>query len=343
MSRLFVRGLYSGVLLAISGGATALAQSAPVVSAVSASQRPDDSKMVDIRYSLADESLCTVWVRISGDGGLSWDVPAQTFLPGSAIGPNVTPGSNKTIVWDAGADIPGIVGDFSVRVYADDGNGQANMVFVPAGAFPSGGGVPIYVAGFWIDKYEVTNQRYCEFLNAADPAGDHWAGSMEITKSGTTYAVHAGRQNYPVRYVGWQDDVAFAEWLSQRENRNYRLPTETEWEKAAAWDPVEQRLYDYGFHSDSIDCSQCNFNPSPSCVGDTTPVGSYPGSSFYGCYDMSGNVEEQTSSIYGGSAYATKGGSFMRNASECTTTFRSYDPTGGGQNYLGFRLVLDLE
>ena len=63
----------------VLGSATVLAQEAPVVSNVTASQRPDDSKLVDIYYDLADESLCTVWVVVSDDGGMTWNVPAQTF------------------------------------------------------------------------------------------------------------------------------------------------------------------------------------------------------------------------------------------------------------------------
>ena len=179
--------------------APAWGQGAPVVSNVSASQRPDDSMLIDIHYDLADESLCTVWILVSDDGGTTWNVPAQSFT--GDIGANTPAGPGKHIVWDAGADIPGRAGSLKARVMADDGNGQANMVFVSAGSFPYQGGPYTYVAAFWIDKYEVTNLRYCEFLNAADADGDCWTHEMEITRHGEpgsyTYAVDAGRQNYP--------------------------------------------------------------------------------------------------------------------------------------------------
>jgi len=70
------------------------ANSAPVVSNVTVSQRTDGSKLVDIRYSLsdADGDRCTVSVQVSSDGGSTWTVPAVTFLPGSAIGPIIQPG-----------------------------------------------------------------------------------------------------------------------------------------------------------------------------------------------------------------------------------------------------------
>ncbi len=114
----------------------ALGNSAPVVSNVSASQRGDDSKLVDIYYNLADADgdNCTVWVVVSLDGGATWSVPAATFS--GAVGAGVSPGTNKHVIWDAGKDIPGKSGNFKARVFADDGNGPAPMVMVGAGSFP---------------------------------------------------------------------------------------------------------------------------------------------------------------------------------------------------------------
>ena len=53
------------------------ANSAPVVSNVTASQRGDDSKLVDIYYDLADAEgdHCSIWVMASGDGGVTWSIP----------------------------------------------------------------------------------------------------------------------------------------------------------------------------------------------------------------------------------------------------------------------------
>jgi len=281
-----------------------LANSAPVVSNVSASQRADDSKLVDIYYNLADADgdLCTVWVIISDNNGLSWTVPAMTFT--GAVGSNVSPGVNKHVIWDAGKDISGKVGDYKTRVFVDDGHGSSDMVLVAAGYFNYQNTTPpIYLPSFFIDKYEVTNARYCEFLNNADPIGSHYSSSMEINRTGSsgnyTYTTISGKENFPIRFVLRDDASAFATWCSQIYGGNYRLPTEQEWEKAAAWDPVEQHYYIYGFHRDAIDCNWCNYN---TCYGDPLPVGSFNGTSgkndaksYYGCYDMSGNVWEWTS------------------------------------------------
>lgn len=330
---------------------SAFANSAPVVSSVTASQRGDDSKLVDIYYNLADADgdNCTVWVFVSDDGGSSWRVPAWAFS--GHIGPSVTPGS-KHVTWDAATDVPGKVGSFKVRVYADDGNGTAPKVLVPGGWFPYQNTIVpddwVYVDSFFIDKFEVTNQFYCQFLNAGGN-DDHWVLNQEIVRSGEggnyLYSVEAGKENYPVRYVNIYDAGDFCTWRSDLESMTYRLPTEYEWQKAAAWDPVEQYFYLYGFHSDSIGDSWCNYD---NLVGTTTEVGHYNGTggtndakSYYGCYDMSGNVWEWTGSGW------LRGGHYVENASWVQTTHR-YDKSKPDYmddrlSELGFRCVMVVD
>ena len=318
--------------------AIGLANSAPVVSNVTAAQRDDNSKLVDIHYDLvdADGDYCTVWILVSDNDGVSWSVPAMTLT--GHIGHNIAPGNNKHIIWDAGADMPGRVGTYKVRVFADDGKGPADMVLVPAGAFPYQNSMTlIFVESFLIDKYEVTNQFYCQFLNNACPDGSHWNNSMEISRVGNSapyyYTVFPGRENYPIRYVLYSDASAFAEWRGTLDGGTYRVPTGPEWEKAAAWDPVQQHYYTYGFHSDSIDCSWCNYN---GCVGAFMPVGSYNGTggrndakSYYGCYDMSGNVAEWTTEPGNGSCYNVRpfyllGGTLVSDVTSCRNITRAF-------------------
>lgn len=320
-----------------------LANSAPVVSNVTAGQRGNGSKLVDIFYDLydADADSCTVWIAVSDDDGATWGVPA--FTVSGDVGDGVIPDPNKHIIWDAGHDIVGKVGDFKTRVHADDGN-RGDMVLVEPGNFPYDGTDWVFVPGYYIDKYEMTNQRYCEFLNADDPDGNHWDSDQEITRQGTAgdyyYFVNPGRENYPIRYVSYYDAEACAQWLSGITGLNYRLPDKYEWQKAAAWDPVEQHFYTYGFHSDTIDCTKCNYN---NCVGDPTEVGNYdPYKSYYGAYDMSGNVFEWTSEI-SGSSRVIRGGYWGDDAAFCAVTYRGSYPPSGRSYGLGFRLVLDLE
>jgi len=330
----------------------AWANNAPVVSNVTASQRGDGSKLVDIHYDLADADgdPCTVWISVSDDGGATWKVPAKSFV--GDIGMNVSPGTNKSVVWDAGADFPGKTGTFRVRVWADDGNGPGTKVIVPAGWFPyqntSDPNAWVLVDTFYIDKYEVTNSFYCQFLNAGGN-DDHWDSRQEITRQGEAgnyyYTVKTGRENYPVRWVSYSDAEAFAQWRSNLEGVTYRLPTAYEWEKAAAWDPAANHYYIYGFHRDSIDCDWCNYS---GCYSGPLQVGYFDGTSgrnnaksFYGCYDMSGNLWEWTSEI-SGSYRVFRGGDWYSNAANCQCTTRNYGyaPSDRHSN-VGFRLVLD--
>jgi formylglycine-generating enzyme required for sulfatase activity len=329
---------------------TVWANSAPAVSGVTATQRADDSKLVDIYYNLADADgdNCTVWVVISDNGGTSWKVSAITFT--GAVGSGISPGNGKHVIWDAGKDLPGRIATFKARVYADDGKGMANMVLVPAGYFAYQGNytTQTFVNSFQIDKYEVTNDFYCQYLNNADPTGAHYDSSMEIGRQGTSgnysYTVNQGKGQYPIIFVSQIDAETFAAWRSSVYGGTYRLPTEQEWEKAAGWNPATQHEYTYGFQQDFLQSySFCNVG---GFYGGPLPVGSFNGTggkedakSYYGCYDMSGNAFEWTSP-----SYYSRGGSWAHSSNACTTTNRNYVGNGPTNRdaYTGFRLVLDL-
>jgi formylglycine-generating enzyme required for sulfatase activity len=88
-----------------------------------------------------------------------------------------------------------------------------------------------------------------------------------------------GYEHHPIVEVTWFGVHSFCEWSG------YRLPSEAEWEKAAHGE--DERTYPW---EEGIDCERANYL---SCVGDTTPVGSYPdGASLYGLLDMAGNAWE---------------------------------------------------
>ena len=167
------------------------------------------------------------------------------------------------------------------------------MVLIPAGEFQRGSDDteadedeqpvrPIYLDTFYIDRYEVTNAEYKQFVDANPlwqkdriPSeyhnGDylkHWEGN-NYPKS---------KENHPVVYISWYAAMAYAEWAGKR------LPTEAEWEKAARGGLVE-KAYPWG---NSIDPSKANYSAE---IEDTTPVGNYPANA-YGLYDMVGNAWE---------------------------------------------------
>ncbi|MEN6625365.1 MAG: SUMF1/EgtB/PvdO family nonheme iron enzyme [Candidatus Sumerlaeia bacterium] len=152
---------------------------------------------------------------------------------------------------------------------------------------------------------------------------------------GVMYSLEA----HPMVNVTWYGAVAVCNWLSEKEGltpaynlanwtltvpytNGYRLPTESEWERAAAWDAITQKHWIYGFQSDTLTdyarCSWNGFNPlgltvSPwTCPGDwfngmhVSPnenVSTTDSASPVGCYNMSGNVWEWCHDIYG--AYPT--------------------------------------
>ena len=133
-------------------------------------------------------------------------------------------------------------------------NSDTNMVYVPGGYFLRGreGATPgdadfpmrlIYVTPYWIDRYEVSNAEYKEFVNHvrstqdfsmehpdAPPLKDHQAQGW---KSGSL-----SRDRQPVVGVDWFDAYAYAKWKGKR------LPTEAEWELAARG--TDGRLYPWG-------------------------------------------------------------------------------------------------
>ena len=203
MNKAIVYQLCVGVGLLTLGNSAVWANTPPEVTNVTAAQRTDGSKLVDIAYDLADldGDPCTVTALVSDDGGGTWDVPAVSLA--GDLGGWVTPGAGKAIVWDCAADLPGAYGtDYKVRVCADDAPG-GDMVEVPGGEFQMGDtfgeGFPdelpvhtVYLSPYYMDKYEVTNEQYAAALNWAygqgliDDPSTH-GGVVQDSTTGTAY------------------------------------------------------------------------------------------------------------------------------------------------------------
>lgn len=229
-----------------------------------------------------------------------------------------------------------------------------DMVFVPGGGFSYQKWSYAFVDDFAIGRYEVTLHEYCEFLNATDQDGIHWHIAQEITRAGSpgayTYSVNPDKGSYPIRWVNYYDAVAYADWRSILEDRSYRLPTEQEWEKAAGWDPHLQKHWDYGFQQDTIDSTWCRYGldntiDSPLWVGSFNGTGGKNNAhSFYGCYDMSGNVSEWTSSwLTVDQSLILRGGWYAGGTNNCLSWVRQWAFASTRTNAYGFRLALDLD
>ena len=133
----------------------------------------------------------------------------------------------------------------------------------------------LYLNDFYIDKYEVTRLQYYIFCQATDHKPPRTWGGEKFPD---------GTENYPVSYVNFYDAAAYAEWAGKR------LPTEAEWEKAARG--PDHYIYPWG---NEFEFSAANVSPSAKKKQGhgLKPVGSFPqGVSFYGAYDMIGNLWE---------------------------------------------------
>ena len=146
----------------------------------------------------------------------------------------------------------------------------------------------IYLDTFYIDRYEVTNAQYKQFVDANPkwqkdriPSEYH---DGDYLKHWERNNYPQGKKNHPVVYVSWYAAMAYADWAGKR------LPTEAEWEKAARGG-LEGQVYPWG---NSIDLSKANYSGE---IGDTTPVGNYPANA-YGLYDMAGNAWEWCLDVY---------------------------------------------
>ena len=195
---------------------------------------------------------------------------------------------------ETGLQAPGLQVQASVAA-----NTKHEMVLIEGGTFTMGwnegkaqrGEHTVTVPSFYLDKYEVTNAEYAEFIKATgkpapaiDPGVEQvywqpWNGNNPPS----------GREHWPVANVSPKDVEAFASWLSKRDGVVYRLPTEEEWEFAAR-NGSKDSLFPWG---NSWEGGRANINQERNPVN----VGSFPqGATQNGVQDMVGNVWEWTSS-----------------------------------------------
>ena len=146
---------------------------------------------------------------------------------------------------------------------------SAGMVRIDAGSYLAGNSQTIELPEFWIDRYETTNQQFAAYIDSTHrKAPADWIEGKPPS----------GKENYPVRGLTWDQASDYCSWLGKR------LPTEAEWE-AAARGP-------FGWHYPWGEDKGAVVLPSSG----THPVGSIPANrSYFGVYDMAGNVWEWVS------------------------------------------------
>lgn len=195
----------------------------------------------------------------------------------------------------------------------------------PGGA-PGGNRPGLSPSAFGMTRYEITfaqYDRFCKDKALPCPGDQGW-----------------GRRERPAINVAYDDAAMYADWLSKKTGRRYRLPTEAEWELAAR--AGTKTRYWWG---DDMDPGRAN---CAGCGGtwdgrQTVPVGSF-GANPWGLYDTAGNVWEWTSSTpFAGSnplpLRVVRGGAWSRDGSAAAVGHRVFNSRGLRSPNLGFRLV----
>jgi formylglycine-generating enzyme required for sulfatase activity len=210
---------------------------------------------------------------------------------------------------------------------------EPEMVFVEPGTFTMGcaddecigNELPTHqvtlTKGYYIGKYVVTQAQW-------------------KTVMGNNPSCFQG-DNLPVEQVSWDDVQTFIAKLNQMTGKNYRLPTEAEWEYAGRGGS-QSAHYKYSGSNNINDVAWYGAYSGGNSGESTHPVGIKQPNEF-GIYDMSGNVWEYCSDWYGvysdetqtnpqgpavGSNRVLRGGCFARSAQHCRVAYRNQgDPS----------------
>ncbi len=223
---------------------------------------------------------------------------------------------------------------------------------------------------FRIGRVPVTNAQWQEFVAAGGYDEQRWwspAGWAHRLRAGLErplfWCADGSRRRFglvedippdePVQHVCFFEAEAYAAWAGAR------LPTEQEWEKACAWDPVagRRRRWPWG---------DSEWTPALANLGGAAlrpaPAGAYPGgASAYGVEQMIGDVWEWTSSgfepwpgftpmlyadysapFFGGDHRVLRGGSWAVGGASIRPSFRNWDLPVRRQIFSGVRLAWDL-
>ncbi len=311
---------------------------------------------IHVTYDLvglgSSDKDCVVNFYYSLDNGTTWQGPVNKNIRG-AIGANVVEDGNALlIVWNPLAYLPWLFTEnltckvelASFSEYTEIGL-ELKMVYVQGGTFTMGctgeqsncgedekPAHEVELDGYYIGKYEVTQAQ--------------WKAVM-----GNNPSYFSGWENCPVENVSWNDVQEFIKKLNRMTGRNYRLPTEAEWEFAARGGVLESSTIYSGSNTiDEVAEYTENNGSRPRSVGKRKP-------NELGLYDMSGNVWEWCGDWYSNSYYSNsprqnpqgpetgtgrvlRGGGWDSFAGSCRVSYRDYINPDDRDYSSGFRLVL---
>jgi len=211
------------------------------------------------------------------------------------------------------------------------------------------GRYPVTVGEYWLFVQQESYQNQQHWTEA----GWAWREARDVLLPQFWYEEKwTGDDCQPVVGVTWYEAYAYCRWLSEATGRDYRLPTEAEWEKAARGKNGQQ--YPWGDEFDALRC-----NARRSALGQTTPVGRYSpkGDSPYRCGEMAGNASQWTLSKFwsypytdddgrndaeGDAERVIRGGSWFKPALRSRAAARGVNDPFFTDNDLGFRCVCIL-
>ena len=239
---------------------------------------------------------------------------------------------------------------------------EPEMVRIPAGSFLMGSPENeverlasegpqrrVSVPAFEIGKYEVTWDEW----NAC--VADNGCNTSDQVRAGDDAGWGKGLR--PVINVSRTDAQDYAKWLSRKTGKQYRLPTEAEWEYAARAGTTTR--YSWGDQDPVCDERARNGANFEDCPDESTrPVGSFR-ANLFGLHDMHGNVvewvqdclnDDYTGGPVDGSAWLKgdcehrflRGGAWDNFPQALRSAFRDWDDRGNRFGNIGFRLARTL-
>ena len=236
---------------------------------------------------------------------------------------------------------------------------------------------------YYLGVFEVTRRQFKQFVDAegyktegeADGKGGYgWDADKKEGREDAKFTWKntgfAQTDDHPVVLVSWNDAVAYCKWLSKKDNKEYRLPSEAEWEYACR--ARSQKRFSFGDDDEDLakhgNAADADFRAATGRTygikasdgfAFTAPVGKFKANAF-GLHDMHGNVDEWCADYDGPYAMlvskvnpiqdieqsnhhrVVRGGSWFKQAWDCRAAVRGNSAPADRYNSVGFRVLFRL-